>query len=204
MTSVCAMHCTTLMMLASMQRYYLRTHNTLYDNHLSSTPVQLAYALHRVCRCCCNRDQWDTTCTNGHHTFSSLVATAATAAAFATTTAADIDTASATIIQQMLILLLLLLLLLLLISILLLLALLLLLLLLQELNVTEHVDPSLFVIEPCCGVAGLEVLDAHTQQWLQAEAVCAPGKDLILFGGKALEVRTSKLAAHCKLTDESS
>jgi hypothetical protein len=69
--------------------------------------------------------------------------------------------------------------------------LLLLLLLLQELNVTEHVDPSLFVIEPCCGVAGLEVLDAHTQQWLQAEAVCAAGKDLILFGGKALEVRTS-------------
>ena len=59
-----------------------------------------------------------------------------------------------------------------------------------ELNVTEHVDPSLYVIEPCCGVAGLEVLDTHSNQWIPVEAVCREGKDLILFGGKALQAAT--------------
>eukprot|EP00611_Tribonema_gayanum_P012122 TRINITY_DN2267_c0_g3_i1.p1 TRINITY_DN2267_c0_g3~~TRINITY_DN2267_c0_g3_i1.p1 ORF type:complete len:343 (+),score=86.86 TRINITY_DN2267_c0_g3_i1:263-1291(+) len=60
----------------------------------------------------------------------------------------------------------------------------------EELNVTEHVDPSLFVIEPCCGVAGLEVLDAQSREWVAVEAICRPGKDLVLFGGKALQEAT--------------
>lgn len=29
----------------------------------------------------------------------------------------------------------------------------------QDLTVGEHVDPSLFVVEPCCGVEGLEIRD---------------------------------------------
>jgi hypothetical protein len=28
-------------------------------------------------------------------------------------------------------------------------------------NVTEHVEQSLFVAEPCCNAAGLEVYDQH-------------------------------------------
>ncbi|KAG5179951.1 hypothetical protein JKP88DRAFT_280045 [Tribonema minus] len=60
----------------------------------------------------------------------------------------------------------------------------------EELNVTEHVDPSLFVVEPCCGVAGLEVLDTQSRAWVAVEAICRPGKDLVLFGGKALQEAT--------------
>lgn len=29
----------------------------------------------------------------------------------------------------------------------------------EDLTVGEHVDPSLFVVEPCCGVEGLEIRD---------------------------------------------
>lgn len=29
----------------------------------------------------------------------------------------------------------------------------------QDLTVGEHVDPSLFVVEPCCGLEGLEIRD---------------------------------------------
>lgn len=32
----------------------------------------------------------------------------------------------------------------------------------EDLTVGEHVDPSLFVAEPCCGVEGLEIQDRHS------------------------------------------
>ncbi|CAM9825273.1 unnamed protein product [Discosporangium mesarthrocarpum] len=84
----------------------------------------------------------------------------------------------------------------------------------KGLTVGEHVDPSLFVAEPCCGVAGLEIKDRASGRWLEVEALCAgllaghgggigmsgsegregrspaKGRELILFGGKALEQAT--------------
>ncbi|CAN0313673.1 unnamed protein product, partial [Phaeothamnion confervicola] len=60
----------------------------------------------------------------------------------------------------------------------------------SELNIGEHVDPSLFVVEPACGVAGLEVQDRVTRQWIEAEAACKTGEELIVFCGKALEGAT--------------
>eukprot|EP00903_Cladosiphon_okamuranus_P013737 g12788.t1 len=73
----------------------------------------------------------------------------------------------------------------------------------DDLTVGEHVDPSLFVAEPCCGVEGLEIRDRSTGSWLPVEALCAglggnggrsladaEGRELILFGGKALERAT--------------
>ena len=35
----------------------------------------------------------------------------------------------------------------------------------QDLTVGEHVDPSLFVVEPCCGVEGLEIRDRASGRW---------------------------------------
>lgn len=35
----------------------------------------------------------------------------------------------------------------------------------EDLTVGEHVDPSLFVAEPCCGVEGLEIQDRATGRW---------------------------------------
>ncbi|CAM9567290.1 unnamed protein product [Scytosiphon promiscuus] len=73
----------------------------------------------------------------------------------------------------------------------------------EDLTVGEHVDPSLYVAEPCCGVEGLEIQDRASGRWLPVEAVCAglgdgssrslaaaEGRELILFGGKALERAT--------------
>lgn len=34
----------------------------------------------------------------------------------------------------------------------------------EDLTVGEHVDPSLFVAEPCCGVEGLEILDRASER----------------------------------------
>lgn len=53
-------------------------------------------------------------------------------------------------------------------------------------NVFEHVDPSLYVVEPVPSVEGLDVFDQHCKQWLNVEKVCTPGKEIILFGGHAL------------------
>ncbi|RLN49442.1 hypothetical protein BBJ29_000084 [Phytophthora kernoviae] len=53
-------------------------------------------------------------------------------------------------------------------------------------NVFEHVDPSLYVVEPVPSVEGLDVYDPHSKQWLKAEKVCVPGKEIVLFCGKAL------------------
>eukprot|EP00752_Nemacystus_decipiens_P018464 g16554.t1 len=73
----------------------------------------------------------------------------------------------------------------------------------EDLTVGEHVDPSLFVAEPCCGVEGLEIRDRSSGSWLPVEALCAglgsngtrnladaEGREIILFGGKALERAT--------------
>ncbi|CAM9938434.1 unnamed protein product, partial [Hapterophycus canaliculatus] len=76
----------------------------------------------------------------------------------------------------------------------------------EDLTVGEHVDPSLYVAEPCCGVEGLEIRDRASGRWLPVEAVCAglgdegsnssrslaaaEGRELVLFGGKALERAT--------------
>ncbi|OQR95755.1 hypothetical protein THRCLA_07595 [Thraustotheca clavata] len=57
-------------------------------------------------------------------------------------------------------------------------------------NVFEHVDPSLYVIEPVTDVRGLDVFDQASQQWICAEDVCVPHEELVLFCGKALQRAT--------------
>ncbi|KAG2763207.1 hypothetical protein Pcac1_g25016 [Phytophthora cactorum] len=57
-------------------------------------------------------------------------------------------------------------------------------------NVFEHVDPSLYVVEPVPSVEGLDVYDQHSKQWLKAEKVCVPGKEIVLFCGHALNRAT--------------
>ncbi|KAI9908345.1 hypothetical protein PsorP6_004365 [Peronosclerospora sorghi] len=57
-------------------------------------------------------------------------------------------------------------------------------------NVFEHVDPSLFVVEPVPSVEGLDVYDLHSKQWLSTEKVCIPGKEIVLFCGHALDRAT--------------
>ncbi|OQR85813.1 hypothetical protein ACHHYP_11332 [Achlya hypogyna] len=62
-------------------------------------------------------------------------------------------------------------------------------------NVFEHVDPSLYVVEPVTDVRGLDVFDQATQQWLCAEDVCVPHEELVLFCGKALARATDERIA---------
>ncbi|TDH64943.1 hypothetical protein CCR75_000976 [Bremia lactucae] len=57
-------------------------------------------------------------------------------------------------------------------------------------NIFEHVDPSLYVVEPVSSVEGLDVYDQHAKQWLQVEKVCVPGKEIVLFCGHALNRAT--------------
>eukprot|EP00750_Incisomonas_marina_P032800 INCI9358.1.p2 GENE.INCI9358.1~~INCI9358.1.p2 ORF type:complete len:477 (+),score=87.39 INCI9358.1:290-1720(+) len=64
----------------------------------------------------------------------------------------------------------------------------------EDLVVTEHCDPSLFVVEPCSEVGGLEVYLRSTDAWSEAEALCVPGKEVIVFCGRALENITKRLA----------
>ena len=52
--------------------------------------------------------------------------------------------------------------------------------------VGEHADVSLVVVEPVSRVAGLEVYDIHTKRWVCVESVCVPGRELVVFVGKAL------------------
>ena len=56
--------------------------------------------------------------------------------------------------------------------------------------VGEHADVSLVVVEPVSRVAGLEGYDIHTKGWVCVEAVCRPGKELVVFVGKALSSKT--------------
>ena len=56
--------------------------------------------------------------------------------------------------------------------------------------VGEHADVSLVVVEPVSRVAGLEVYDIHTKRWVCVEAVCRPGRELVVFVGKALASKT--------------
>uniref|UniRef100_M4BI83 Isopenicillin N synthase-like Fe(2+) 2OG dioxygenase domain-containing protein n=1 Tax=Hyaloperonospora arabidopsidis (strain Emoy2) TaxID=559515 RepID=M4BI83_HYAAE len=57
-------------------------------------------------------------------------------------------------------------------------------------NVFEHVDPSLYVVEPVSRVEGLDVYDQSSKQWLKVEKVCVPGKEIVLFCGHALNRAT--------------
>jgi isopenicillin N synthase-like dioxygenase len=57
-------------------------------------------------------------------------------------------------------------------------------------NVFEHVDPSLYVIEPVTDVAGLDVFDRASQCWISVENECVPHNEWVLFCGKALERTT--------------
>ena len=52
--------------------------------------------------------------------------------------------------------------------------------------VGEHADVSLVVVEPVSRVAGLEVYDIHEKRWVCVESVCVPGRELVVFVGKAL------------------
>ena len=56
--------------------------------------------------------------------------------------------------------------------------------------VGEHADVSLVVCEPVSRAPGLEVFDAKLRRWLGVEAACAPGEEVVVFGGKAFEHRT--------------
>ncbi|KAH8050022.1 hypothetical protein JL722_11553 [Aureococcus anophagefferens] len=56
--------------------------------------------------------------------------------------------------------------------------------------VGEHADVSLVVCEPVSRAPGLEVFDAKLRRWLGVEAACAPGAEVVVFGGKAFEHRT--------------
>ena len=56
--------------------------------------------------------------------------------------------------------------------------------------VGEHADVSLVVVEPVSRVAGLEVYDLCLKRWVCVEAVCLPGKELVVFVGKALASKT--------------
>ena len=56
--------------------------------------------------------------------------------------------------------------------------------------VGEHADVSLVVVEPVSRVAGLEVYDLCLKRWVCVEAVCIPGRELVVFVGKALASKT--------------
>ena len=60
--------------------------------------------------------------------------------------------------------------------------------------VGEHADVSLVVVEPVSRVAGLEVYDLCLKRWVCVESVCIPGRELVVFVGRALS-RTSGLPA---------
>ncbi|KAI9995600.1 hypothetical protein PInf_012665 [Phytophthora infestans] len=69
-------------------------------------------------------------------------------------------------------------------------------------NVFEHVDPSLYVVEPVPNVEGLDVYDQHSKQWLKAEKVCVPGKEIVLFCGHALNRATKgRIQERCTAFD---
>ena len=54
----------------------------------------------------------------------------------------------------------------------------------------EHADVSLVVVEPVSRVAGLEVYDLCLKRWVCVESVCVPGRELVVFVGKALASKT--------------
>ena len=56
--------------------------------------------------------------------------------------------------------------------------------------VGEHADVSLVVFEPVSRVAGLEVYDLCLKRWVCVESVCVPGRELVVFVGKALASKT--------------
>jgi len=56
--------------------------------------------------------------------------------------------------------------------------------------VGEHADVSLVVVEPVARVPGLEVFDTYTKRWVCVESVCVPGKELVVFVGRALSSKT--------------
>ena len=56
--------------------------------------------------------------------------------------------------------------------------------------VGEHADVSLVVVEPVARVAGLEVYDLCLKRWVCVESVCVPGRELVVFVGKALASKT--------------
>jgi len=54
-------------------------------------------------------------------------------------------------------------------------------------GVSEHCDKSLIVVSPISDVEGLEVFDLASQRWLSIETLATHGKELLLFGGTALQ-----------------
>ena len=56
--------------------------------------------------------------------------------------------------------------------------------------VGEHADVSLVVVEPVARVPGLEVYDLCLKRWVCVESVCVPGKELVVFVGRALSAKT--------------
>jgi isopenicillin N synthase-like dioxygenase len=69
----------------------------------------------------------------------------------------------------------------------------------EGINIKQHYDPSLIVVEPIADAPGLEVFDRRSDSWLGVEAACEAGKEIIVFGGQALERATQgkvKAALH--------
>ena len=60
----------------------------------------------------------------------------------------------------------------------------------EGINIKQHVDPSLIVVEPVAEVRGLQVFDQLDEKWQDVEGNCAAGKELVVFVGKALETNT--------------
>eukprot|EP00301_Raphidiophrys_heterophryoidea_P004282 c11870_g1_i1.p1 GENE.c11870_g1_i1~~c11870_g1_i1.p1 ORF type:complete len:303 (+),score=60.24 c11870_g1_i1:58-966(+) len=62
----------------------------------------------------------------------------------------------------------------------------------EGINISEHVDPSLVVLEPCTLTPGMEIYDRTTHQWLTMEKYCRPDDEIIVFAGSALERATNQ------------
>lgn len=64
----------------------------------------------------------------------------------------------------------------------------------KDLTVGEHVDPSLFVAEPCCGVEGLEIRDRESGRWVARARARAPARESSLWSAGDLMTRRSRRA----------
>ena len=58
-------------------------------------------------------------------------------------------------------------------------------------NMRAHTDPGLLTLTVASEVPGLEIRDRSTGEWIDVEALCDAGSDLIVFCGEALSLATN-------------
>lgn len=58
-------------------------------------------------------------------------------------------------------------------------------------NMCAHTDPGLLTLTLASATPGLQVHDQSTGEWVDVEAQCTPGVEIIVLGGEALEVASS-------------